>query len=190
MRLAVPDFFGLEKKVTKKLTSQQRQLWEVLVFLARFAVLAAPLHFLLWLNLDARLFQEMTATATAGFLSVFRPDVWVEGTSIFINSVSGLLQVEIIRECLGWKSWLALAGLMFAVRRVPMKVRLLGIAMGVPVILAGNLIRLTTTVWATAEFGFQFFEVVHSMLWQWGLVFLVLGFWVYWLRVFVKPPRA
>lgn len=186
LKRLVKKWNSFEKRTTKHFSEKQKKLWQILIFLVRFALLAIPLHVLIWLNINALPLQEATAAAVGHVLSWLNVSFAREGIFLYVSTSTGLMQIEIIKDCLGWKSILALLGLIFAVRRITLKSRLIGLAIGVPIIIIGNIIRLATTFWLTAVKGVEFFEIVHSFLWQWGLIFLVLAVWIVWLSKLAK----
>lgn len=170
-----------ESGIISRLDSRQKVLWNVLVFLLRFLALALPFHVLLWLNFDAHLLQVFTAGSVSVMLSVFQ----VQHTffDIFLVVPLGDVKwtIEIIKDCVGWKSFLAVSGLVFAVRGVGFQKRLIGVLFAVPLIYAGNVVRIFSSIYLTTVFGFESFEVIHGILWQGGMIALILGIWIFWL---------
>jgi exosortase/archaeosortase family protein len=71
---------------------------------------------------------------------------------------------------------------------VSAKTRLLGVALGVPVILAANLVRLVAAqavqAWAPGAFTF-----LHEYLFQVGMVFVTMAAWAVWLSVARRNAR-
>ena len=168
-----------EKKTTAIFTPFQIRLWNILVFIARFLLLALPFHFLIWLNFDAHVLKEFTTKCVAMLLSFTSIIFSTEGVNIFIPQASW--GIEIIKDCVGWKSALAFIGLIFAVRNIPMKHRIKGILWGVPIIYVGNVFRIFSSVYLSVVFGTEYFELIHDVLWQVGLIALVLAVWWVWL---------
>lgn len=181
---------AFERRATKNFSPTQKKMWGMLVFLLRFTALAAPLHFLIWLNFDATAVQLVTARATAWLLSLFPVEFSRQGILFLVTTPSGLLGVEIVKDCVGWKAALALFGLVFAVRGVVIRQRLLALVFGLPVIFAGNVVRLATTMALPAIYGLEIFDVIHSFLWQWGLVLLILAVWAIWLVRLPQRPTS
>lgn len=64
------------------------------------------------------------------------------GTFIAVSTITGRLTVEVIKDCVGWKSMLALFGLIFATPDVDMRKRIIGFALGAPFIFAANIFRI------------------------------------------------
>lgn len=61
--------------------------------------------------------------------------------------------------------------------------RLLAIAVGVPVLLAVNIMRLVGVAWASELLAGRSFYVVHDYLFEFGMVFVVLMMWAVWLSL-------
>ena len=154
------------------------KLWSVFLFLLKFSLFAGILHFLLWLNLDTTGLQETVANAVARILRALGYDASSDGAVVRVDSFG----MEIIRDCLGWKSVLALLGLIFATPSICIKSRIYGALIGTAVILSANMVRLVTTAIIGVKLGYEGFELVHMFLWRWGLMAVVLACWLIWLN--------
>ena len=172
-----------EKKTTKKFTPFQVRLWNVLVFLSRFTVLALPFHLILWTNFDAYFLQVIVAKGVFYLLS-FSGVLVTQADNFLYVQAPFLWAVEIIKDCVGWKSFLAFSGLVFAVRAASVKTRIMGLVAGACVIFFGNIIRIYTSVYAGLIFGTETFPLIHDVLWQWGLMMIVLVAWLCWMKYF------
>ncbi len=172
-----------ENKTTEKFTPFQVRLWNALVFLSRFAVLALPFHLILWTNFDAFFLQTIVAKSVFYLLSFSGVFVTQADNFLYVQ-VPFLWTVEIIKDCVGWKSFLAFSGLVFAVRAVRLKTRVLGLIVGAHVIFLGNIIRIYTSIYASLVYGTETFPFIHDVLWQWGLMMIVLVAWLCWMRYF------
>lgn len=183
------SFGKLERRITVRMNRSQKRLWESLVFLVRFTILAGALHFLVWLNLDFAGIISLTAASVEAVIKPFIQDYIRVGSVFVIETVDGTLTAEIVRDCVGWKSFMALAGLIFAVRGVDMRKRLAGLAAGIPLIFIGNVARLSSTFIITQREGAAVFDSLHGLLWKWGLVALVLVLWYIWLEWARRRPK-
>ena len=179
------DFFKKQRtKFLKKInTPFQKKLLKVFVFLVKFAALSLPLHFLLWANFDATQVQVFVADTVKKLLVSSGITVSQDGTILSMATKTGPLTVEIIKDCVGWKSVLALFGLIFATPDILMKKRLLGIAAGAPIIFIGNILRIYATIFVTVKGGLEFWDVMHTYLWQEGLIILVIVTWYIWFKI-------
>lgn len=170
--------------ILKKIrTPFQKKLLNVFIFLSLFAALSLSLHVLLWLNFDATPVQLIVAGSVKRMLEASGVDVVQNGLLLSVATKTGPLTVRIIKDCVGWKSILALFGLIFATPGIKMKKRLLGLAAGAPVIFLGNLLRIYATIYATVVGGLKYWDITHTYLWQEGLIILVIATWYVWLRI-------
>ena len=170
--------------ILKKIkTPFQKKLLNIFIFLALFAALSLPLHFLLWINFNATPVQIVVANTVGWMLDASGIAVSQNGLFLSAATKTGPLTVKIIKDCVGWKSMLALFGLIFATPKIEMKKRIAGLAAGVPVIFLGNLLRIYATMYVTVYGGLEYWEVTHTYLWQEGLIFLVIATWYVWLRI-------
>ena len=171
-----------ERGLVTRFSSGQMKLWNVLVFLVRFLVLALPLHMLLWLNFDAHVLQVVTVNSVAFLLSLAGVSYEVVDVFLLVDCGSFVWTIEIIKDCVGWKSFMAVSGLMFAVRKVKLKKRVWGIFVALPLIFVGNAFRIFTSIYFSIVFGYEWFDFIHNVLWQGGLIALVIIIWWVWLE--------
>ena len=175
-----------ERKLTKKMDSGQRKLWDVFVFLLRFMLLAIPFNFLLWINFDAHSLQVLTAKAVSALLSFSGIENHVDDVVITVSH-GFTWNIEIVKDCIGWKSFMAVAGLMFGVRGVRMKRRLTGILVAAPVVYVANIIRIFSSIYvpvvcaSNSESVLGMFNSIHQILWQGGLIVIVIAIWWVWM---------
>lgn len=172
---------NLESKIMSRLDSRQKSLWNILVFLLRFLALALPFHVLLWINFDAYFLQVFTARSVSVLLSVFNVQHTYFDVYLIVPLENVQWTIEIIKDCVGWKSFLAVCGLVFAVRGVGFQRRLIGVIFALPLIYVGNVVRIFSSIYLTRIFGFESFEVIHGILWQGGMIALILAIWIFWL---------
>lgn len=170
-----------EADLVSKFDANQRKLWDVFIFLLRFLILAIPLHVLLWINFDAYTLQVITARSVSFLLSLAGVVHVVSSTFIKIQTGITLWTIEIIKDCVGWKSFMAVTGLIFAVRKVSLDKRIVGVMIAAPIIYIGNSFRIFSSIYLSLLFGVEWFEFIHGVLWQWGLIALVIAIWWIWL---------
>jgi len=184
---------AFERRLISGFSSTQMKLWSVLVFMLRFLVLAIPLHMLLWLNFDAHLLQVVTVNSVAFLLSLAGVSYEVVDVFLLVDCGSFVWAIEIIKDCVGWKSFMAVCGLIFAVRNVALKRRMIGVLAALPLIYVGNAFRIFTSIYLSIVFGYEWFDFIHNVLWQGGLIALVIAIWWVWLEkvadVGGKGPR-
>ncbi|NOQ37252.1 hypothetical protein GQ472_00050 [archaeon] len=170
-----------EKKTTKSFTLSQLRMWDTFIFLIRFCLLAIPLHLIIWTGYDFSHIISVTSHFTSNALTLLGTDFFRIDNTFFITTPTGMLAADIIKDCSGWKSFLALLSLIIATRHAGIKARTIGIAAGILIIFIGNIIRLATTFHLTHMYGLGIFDITHNMLWQGGLIILVLVSWFIWL---------
>ncbi|MBW6462193.1 MAG: exosortase/archaeosortase family protein [DPANN group archaeon] len=171
-----------EKKTTKKFTHSQFKMWDTLIFLIRFCVLAIPLHLIIWTGYDFHHIITITSYFTSKLLSTLGTDFFQIDNTFIITTATGTLIADIIKDCSGWKSFLTLFSLILATRHSTIKARALGIIIGIFAIFIGNIFRLATTFHLTYLKGLEIFDITHNILWQGGLIILVLAIWLFWLE--------
>ena len=183
-------WIDFEKKTTKKFTESQLNMWNTLIFLTRFSLLAIPLHLIIWSGYDFSHIITITSYFTSKILSILGTDFFRIENTFFINTTAGgLLIADVIKDCSGWKSLLALFSLIAATRYSTMKAKSIGIVIGTAIIFIGNIIRLATTFHLTYLKGLEIFDITHNMLWQGGLIILVIASWWIWLEKIAFDKR-
>ncbi|MBU4301049.1 MAG: archaeosortase/exosortase family protein [Nanoarchaeota archaeon] len=171
-------------RILKKIkTPFQKKLLNIFIFLTAFTALSLPLHFLLWVNFDATPMQVIVASSVKKLLEASGIAVSQSGLFLSMITKTGPLTVQIIKDCVGWKSVLALFGLIFATPKIEMNKRIYGLIAGTPIILAGNILRIYATIYVTVYGGLEYWEITHTYLWQEGLIVLVIATWYIWLRI-------
>ena len=173
--------FLLKMTKAKRLTKKQERLFETLHFIIRFLVLSIPLYLILWLNPAMDAIQYVVADHASWALEALSFPVIRDGLVLSVGSGVPFL-VYIGPDCIGWKSALCFIALVLASLGVSMRKRVLGLAIGIPVIYLGNLLRIIVVVLVERSFGLDAALLVHDWLWQAGLIALVLAAWLVWLR--------
>jgi len=152
-------------------------LFDTLLFLVRFTVLAAPVYLLLWQGWDPVWLRSINATISSHVLNLAGLETASSGT--FLSAPSILVDVSV--DSTGWKSMIAVIALILATLNEDRRKRLYGIVAGVGIVFFGNIGRITSMVYAVEVLGVEY-EFIHTFLWRWGLTFLVFGYWALWLQ--------
>jgi archaeosortase B (VPXXXP-CTERM-specific) len=95
--------------------------------------------------------------------------------------------LTIVRQCTGIFELMAVISCILAFPS-PVKKKLVGIAMALPIIYGFNMARLIFL----SALGINYpsvFEVVHDYILQLSFVFLVVFFWIYWINRVVKGEK-
>ncbi len=164
-----------------KLGRKDRKLWNTVMFLARLLILSAPLYLVLWLNISLLPLQVIVASNSEVMMEALGIQTARDGLLLSCGVTSPFI-FYIGPDCTGWKSMLCFFALVFATLGVTLKKRLLGLAIGIPLIYAGNLIRIVIVVLAERSYGPEAAVVIHDWLWQVGLITLVIALWFAWLK--------
>ncbi|MEE9323361.1 MAG: archaeosortase/exosortase family protein [Candidatus Aenigmarchaeota archaeon] len=160
-----------------KLGKEQKRLFETFLFLVKILLFSIPLYLILIFHDVLFPLQEMVSQNVYLVLKSLGFEVLRNGSLLTANGFAFFIS----EDCTGWKSMLFLIALMFAVPKVHIKKRFVGLAFGIPVIYIGNLFRILIMVSVSLTYGSEFAGVIHDYFWQLGLVSLVLIVWVSWL---------
>lgn len=154
----------------RDLTETQQKLWEASVFFGKFLVAGAFFHLLVVLDLNTSWAQQPLARSSAAAMNFLGFESVSSGSTVLVAG-----QVfEVTRDCLGWKSIAALAGLGFASNlRNPIYLLAGSIA-----IVVANFVRVVTTLLLAQYLSFN---LVHGTMWRWGLAAATLLVWIGWL---------
>ncbi len=170
--LKLERFKEFEKKLE---TERQEKLYQTMIFLVKLVFLGLIFRLILFMYPDTYSLQNAFASLIALILSPF---MQIQVNEIYLLTLEN--SYIIVQDCLGWKSMAVFAALFFS--SIPVeKVRnnLEYLLYGLAAIFVANIIRVSTTVYL-AEIGLISFEVIHSLLWRWGLTLIVFAVWLYW----------
>lgn len=162
-------------RVDRQLSPRQQQLFAAFRFLALFTVLAGPFYLMLHSGWNAEPVRAATASVAAEVLSLAGLDVYSAGSFIHGDR----LVLDVTRDSTGWKSLLALTALVLATGR-PLRQTVQGLLVGVGVLFAANILRITTMFYAVTVYSVSY-EWMHTVLWRWGLTVVVLVTWLWWI---------
>lgn len=163
--------------IRDRLDERNQRLFDVLLFLVRFTALAAPVYLLLWQGWDPVWLRSLNATVSSHVLNIAGLETVNVGTHVAADAIV----VDVSTDSTGWKSMIAVTALLLATLGERTRKRVIGIVAGIIVIFVGNIGRITSMVYAVQVFGVDY-ELIHTVLWRWGLTFLVFGYWLLWLR--------
>lgn len=163
--------------IRERLDERNERLFDTLLFLIRFTLLAAPVYLLLWQGWDPVWLRSLDAAVSSHVLNLSGLDTVSSGTYLTAESIA----VDVSTDSTGWKSMIAVTALIIATMAETTRKRLLGIFGGITIVFIGNIGRITSMVYAVEVYGADY-ELIHTVLWRWGLTFLVFGYWLLWLR--------
>jgi len=168
---------ALVRKLLKK-TRLKFILW----FLLRFNLLSIPLYIAIYTGLSFLPLQIFLAQVTTEILKAQDYNLVQSEQMIVVNADNSFYTIEVSWDSTGWKSLYALFALVVAVPAINMTDKLRFLSIGLPTIFILNLIRITTTILVALNLGFQYFDIVHTILWREGLILAVVLLWYFWVR--------
>lgn len=158
------------------LSEREERLYSTSVFLIKMLFAGLVFRGILFLNPDTFFLQEYLTHITQEILSFTGISLERQGNLLFSTNSSYI----VTRDCLGWKSMAALAGLTFASSKKFLRHwKFLTVAIVLTAVL--NVIRVVTTVYLSYN-GIISFEIIHTVFWKWGLTVFVLGAWFLYFR--------
>lgn len=172
--------------MVKRLQKKERltnRLASVLIFLVTFNLLAVPLYIVIYANLSFGPLKELNAKMVSATLNFFGYDSYSDGSTVNLVSDGILQEIDISWDSTGWKSMYAIAALILAtpISKISRKIKFA--AIGVAVIFFINYLRISSTILISANFGFNLFDIIHTVLWREGLILAVVGVWLAWVRM-------
>ncbi len=166
--------------VRRKWHTVDRKLVEVLKFLVKFNTFAIPLYIILLSGWTLVQLQQLTVDLTYRILMVTGAEPTVSNFLISIPIKNGNWAAFISWDCTGWKSMLAFFALVMS---TPYSYRKKAIGLiAIPLIYVVNLLRIFFMFLYVRTFDLAYYETVHSIVWSWGLILIVLLLWFLWLR--------
>ena len=171
------------KKLQRKETL--KKIKPVIWFFIIFNVLSIPMHLAIYMNFSIASFQIFLTNLSHRILDAFGySSELVEHPLCPVKSMKFpelTKPVCISWDSTGWKSLYLICALSFATPLAGYHKKSKFIILGVPTIFVLNILRITTTIAISINFGEQYFEVIHTLLWREALIFAILGIWFIWL---------
>ncbi len=177
----------MARKIQKKRdVVLRKRLKTVALFLIIFNVLSIPLYLLMYFNFSYPPLQEFLTSISRPFIELFGYETTLANhQNCNIPAISGKdfpQPVCISWDSTGWKSIYALTALVIATPLIVWKKKLKFLGIGMPLIFLINYLRIVTTILISLKFGWQHFEIVHTIIWREGLILAVVAIWYVWLR--------
>ncbi len=172
--------------MVKRLQKKERltnRLASVLIFLVTFNLLAIPLYIAIYANLSFEPLKELNARIVSATLDFFGYDSYSDGSTVNLVSDGVLQKIDISWDSTGWKSMYAIGALILAtpISKISRKIKFAVI--GIAIIFLINYLRISSTILISANFGFNLFDIIHTVLWREGLILAVVGVWLVWMRM-------
>ncbi len=155
----------------------------ILDFLIRLNIYAVPLYVILLLDLSLPGLQRIVADITFFLLDAAGLNPTINDLLISIPIKNGSWGAFINWDCTAWKSMLAFFALVMATEY---KNKLKGLAIFIPLIFAVNIFRIFFMFFYVRTFDIAYYPVVHAIIWSWGMIFVILAFWIIWVKKMSK----
>ena len=154
---------------------------DALIFLLRLIAFSLPLFLFATFSMDLTPVQHVVSSQAAWALRMMGYDVAENGLILSVGSGASFTFL-IGTDCTGLKPMLAYLALVLAAMGTGLRRKALGLAIGLPMVYAGNIARIIAVVLIERAYGLKAAMVFHDWLWQAGLISLVLAVWLVWLR--------
>lgn len=151
-------------------------------FLIKFNLLALPMYIVMLSGTKFYPLQLMLTNVVHAIVTSLGYEVVKDGITLTLVSMPAVVNVIIGMDCTAWKSMYALVALMIASPVPNDRNKLKHILLGVAAVFVINIVRLVTTVLAGYRFGMRYLDIVHTLLWQEGMIFAVVLIWMLWLK--------
>jgi len=136
------------------------------------------------LNAFIRGYLGVFASTAAFLLRLFGAEAVAEGTRLVVGGRA----VEIARGCDAMEPIALFVAALVAVQ-IPLRAKLTGIALGVPLLLLLNLGRIMALSWISLEFP-EWFETAHVTVGQTVFILCTLCLWFVWVMRATRAPES
>ena len=135
-------------------------------------------------------YLELNASVSAAILKVLGQPVQAIGEMISESSNSKTISISIKKGCDAIAPTMLFAAAVIAFP-APWRKRLIGIALGAPILLVINLVRIITLWYASKYASRDTFELLHVDIWQPAFILLALVMWMVWaLKALPAKPAT
>ncbi len=170
--------------MAKRLQRKERltaRLASALKFLIVFNLLAIPLYVAIYTNFSFEPLKEFNARIVSETLNIFGYSTFQDGSTVNLVTNDTRQEINISWDSTGWKSMYAIVALIIATPIRNLSHRIKFALIGIGIIFLVNYLRITSTILISANFGFNWFDIVHTVLWREGLILAVVGVWFLWI---------
>jgi archaeosortase B (VPXXXP-CTERM-specific) len=175
----------MKQKGKRKSPSPKRQVASFLIiFFGLWAILWAIPYVLGTFPPGVKRLCSITAAGLGNILSFLGFHTAVDGVSVNFASTG----LTIIAECTGYTA-MALFFSVVVAYPSPITKKLVGLAIGIPLILAFNMLRLVIMAVVLA-YRPQYFEFAHLYFWQVALIVFVVAIVIVWIEKLVNREKA
>ena len=160
----------------------KKDAYRILIFLVKFNLFAIPLYLIIISGFQLGFLKDLTTGFSFALLRTTGIDASLSGNLIAVPIENGSFAAVIDWDCTGWKSMLALFALIFATD-FSLRKKLYGLVF-IPLVYFVNMLRIWFMFYFVSGFGLLYYNIVHAIIWSWGLIVVILVFWVMWMKIF------
>lgn len=168
------------KKKMRWLSDPDTKFIRILRFFIKFNLFAIPLYIVLYEGWTLPVLQRFIADIVVSALTALGYSPSMHDLVISIPVMHGDWAAVINWDCTGWKSLIAYFALVMATD-YPNKRKALGLLL-LPVIFVVNIIRVVFMFLYVKIFDLAHYQLVHSVVWSWGLILTILVLWLIWMK--------
>jgi exosortase/archaeosortase family protein len=173
-----------KNKKAALLSAKNKNLLLIVKFLILLNVFAIPLYAILisgaqWDGLKAFTADSIYSMVQASGMNPERSDL-----TISIPIKNGSWAANIDWDCTAWKSMFAFFALVMSAgfaANFSTKKKLFGLVF-IPIIYLVNIIRVWFMFWFVKAYDLAYFSIVHTLIWSWGLIIVILVLWILWMK--------
>ncbi|MEM7819696.1 MAG: exosortase/archaeosortase family protein [Candidatus Aenigmatarchaeota archaeon] len=171
----------MEKKImNKKSILSNKNLHRILKFLVLFNIFAIPLYVIIFSGIEWYSLKKFTSNIVFASLQLTGMNPEIDGLLISIPIKDGKWAANIDWDCVGWKSMIAFFALVMATDFSKRK-KLFGMLF-IPVIYFINILRIWFMFLYVRIYDLTYYNIIHAIVWGWGLIIIVLILWVLWMK--------
>jgi exosortase/archaeosortase family protein len=154
-------------------------LRESFLFLVRLNLFLIPFYAVLLSGLELGILKELTLLIVIFVLHLMGLSPVRDGIQITVMEPYPF-GAQITWDCTGWESMFLFVALVFATKTsTNSKIHALKF---LPLIYLVNIFRIVFVFYFVSALGFRFFDVIHTLVWPWIMVFATLSIWVFWFK--------
>jgi len=175
---------GKAKRKTRRIDITNKKLLMFVKFIVLLNVFAIPLYAILLSGAQLHELTSFTSDVAYAMVEATGLEPQMVGELITIPIENGRWAASVDWDCTAWKSMLAFFALVMSTgiaAGLSRKKMLIGMVF-IPIIYVVNLIRIWFMFVFVKTYDLAYFDIVHTLVWSWGLIILILIFWILWMK--------
>lgn len=172
------------KRKKQKFIITNKDLILIVKFLILFNIFLIPFYVILLSGAELYELKVFTADVTYSLLDSSGMNPERDGLLVSIPIKDGKWAASMDWDCTAWKSMLAFFALVMAVgftANFTWKKKLIGLIF-IPIIYFVNILRIWFMFFFVKAYDLAYFDIVHAIVWSWGMIFVILVFWFLWMK--------